>query len=58
MAESGRRTIPSHAVVEQLWQDFSDLGPLKDHVIADDHKGAVAIAREIRRRLREGLLDA
>ena len=45
------------AVIEQLWRDFTDLGPLARHVIDSHHENAVGIAKQVTERLESGLLD-
>jgi predicted kinase len=52
--EASRIADPS--IVEQLWQDFADLGPLERHAIDSDGKGAELVADEVERRLGEGTL--
>jgi adenylate kinase family enzyme len=44
------------AVVEQIWRDFADLGPLDRHAIDTDGKGADEVADALAQRLRDGLL--
>ena len=49
--------VPDAAVVERLWQDFSDLGPLERHAIDVDAESAREIASVIARRYRDGQLS-
>lgn len=49
--------IADGSVVEHLWGDFSDLGPLERHAIASDGKSAEQVAAEVAQCLRDGLLD-
>jgi tRNA uridine 5-carbamoylmethylation protein Kti12 len=44
-------------VVEQLWREFSVMGPLERHAIDNAVDSAAATARELQQRLRDGLLD-
>jgi predicted kinase len=44
------------AVVERLWHDFADLGPLETHVIDSGVKAANAIADALAERLQDDLL--
>jgi predicted kinase len=46
------------AVVERLWQDFAELGPLEPHVIESGTQSADAVAVALAKRLRSGLLLA
>lgn len=48
----------SDAVVERLWQDFADLGPLETHVIDSGTRTAAATAVVLAERLQAGLLLA
>jgi tRNA uridine 5-carbamoylmethylation protein Kti12 len=43
-------------VVEHLWHDFTDLGPLETHVIDSGTRTAAAIAVVLAERLQSGLL--
>ncbi len=43
-------------VVERLWQDFADLGPLESHVIDSGAQTADAIAVSLAEQLKSGLL--
>jgi predicted kinase len=52
--ESGQ--LDDAGVVEQLWREFSDLGPLEPHGI-DSHGSVPATVREVLQRLRDGRLD-
>ena len=49
---------PDRAVVEQLWRDFADLGPLERHAIDTGATSAEATAEALARRLRDELLVA
>lgn len=49
--------IVDPAVIEQLWQDFADLGPLEGHAIDSDGKSAARVAEEVAQCLRQGLLN-
>lgn len=53
--QSGR--IADASVVEGLWREFADLGPLTDHAIETEDTTIDSIADEVTRRLRAGLLD-
>jgi tRNA uridine 5-carbamoylmethylation protein Kti12 len=44
-------------VIEQLWDDFADLGSLEGHVIASTETSPEATAAELGRRLEDRLLD-
>jgi predicted kinase len=44
------------SVVEQLWREFSKLGPLEGHAIDNDDSSPATTAEEILLRLREGQL--
>ncbi len=46
----------SNAVIERLWQDFADLGPLETHVIDSGTRTADATAVVLAERLQTGLL--
>ena len=52
------RGLESAGVVEQLWRDFADLGPLERHAIDAETQSAVQTAEVVARRLRDGLLTA
>jgi hypothetical protein len=43
-------------VVERLWRDFADLGPLERHAIDSGGASAEQVAEELAQRVREGLL--
>jgi predicted kinase len=45
------------AVVDRLWHDFADLGPLERCAIDSDDKSAERVAEQVAQRLGEGLLD-
>jgi adenylate kinase family enzyme len=49
--------LSNAAVVDRLWHDFADLGPLERHAIDSDDKSAEQVAEQVAQRLREGLLD-
>lgn len=48
--------LSNAAVIERLWHDFADLGPLEAHVIDSGAQAADAIADELAERLRGDLL--
>jgi hypothetical protein len=55
----GRREskpLADSEVVERLWHDFAELGPLEPNAIDIDDKSAEEAADLVARRLREGLL--
>jgi adenylate kinase family enzyme len=52
--ESGR--LADAGVVERLWKDFAELGPLSHHAIDTDAQTAVETSDLLARRLRDGLL--
>ncbi|MFZ2114006.1 MAG: AAA family ATPase [Solirubrobacteraceae bacterium] len=52
--EIGR--IADISVVEHVWRDFADLGPLERHAIDGYGKSAEQVAEEVAQRLQEGLL--
>lgn len=49
--------IVDGSVVERLWRDFADLGPLESHAIDSDGRSAEEVAAEVAQRLRDGSLD-
>lgn len=49
--------IADAAVVERMWRDFADLGPLKHHEIDTEAKTVESIADDVTRRLTGRLLD-
>jgi tRNA uridine 5-carbamoylmethylation protein Kti12 len=49
--------IADASVVERLWREFADLGPLKHHAIDANAKPTELIADDLTRRLRDRLLD-
>ncbi len=49
--------IADASVVERLWCQFADLGPLKHQAIDTEAKTAELIADDVTRRLRDGLLN-
>ena len=51
------RPLAGATILEQLWRDFADLGPLQPHAIDSDGKSAEQVAEEVAQCLREGLLD-
>jgi tRNA uridine 5-carbamoylmethylation protein Kti12 len=56
-----RRTsnkLSDAVVVERMWQDFADLGPLETHVIDSGTRTAEASAAVLAERLQSGLLLA
>jgi adenylate kinase family enzyme len=54
--ESGQP--PDAAVVEQLWEQFSDLGGLERHVIETETESGAEVAATLAQRLRDGQLTA
>jgi predicted kinase len=52
LAETGFRPLAEPAVIEQMWQEFADLGPLERHLIDNDALGPEATADEVMTRLR------
>jgi predicted kinase len=44
-------------IIERLWHDFDDLGPLEAHVIDSGMQGAARTADVLAERLRGGLLS-
>ena len=50
--------LAERPVVEQLWRDFADLGPLERHAIDTGATSAEATAEALARRLRDELLVA
>jgi tRNA uridine 5-carbamoylmethylation protein Kti12 len=57
---AGRRQaeLADPVVIEQLWNEFSELGPLERHVIDTDDLTARETADTVARRLEAGLLSA
>jgi tRNA uridine 5-carbamoylmethylation protein Kti12 len=45
-------------VVERLWHDFADLGPLSPHAVDVDREDPAAVADRLDARLRDGSLTA
>lgn len=52
--ESGLRASPA---IEQLWNDFADLGDLERHVMENDRKAASEVADQATQVLQDGDLD-
>jgi hypothetical protein len=55
---AGRASSPlsDAAVIERLWHDFADLGPLESHIIETGARPARATADALAERLKSGLL--
>jgi predicted kinase len=56
MGEPGR--LADATVVEQLWEEFVDLGSLERHVIDTETESAAEVAATLAQRLRDGQLTA
>jgi hypothetical protein len=52
----GDAELAERAVIEQLWADFADLGPLERHAIECEGLSAEQVAAELARRMRAGEL--
>ena len=50
------RPLGDAGVVERLWQDFADLGPLERHAIDIDAESAEAVADLVAQRIHDGSL--
>jgi predicted kinase len=48
--------LADRTVIEQLWADFADLGPLERHAIETEDMSAEQVAAELAGRLRRGEL--
>lgn len=60
ISRAGRRDasrLADAAVIEQLWQDFTDLGPLHRHGVDTHNANPEDIAEEVAERLGEGPLS-
>jgi hypothetical protein len=49
--------IADASVVERVWREFADLGPLKHHAINTESKTIEQIADDLTQRIRGRLLD-
>lgn len=56
LSERGAEPLPDVAVLQRLWREFSDLGPLEDHAIDNDAVAPASTVAELLRRLRQGAL--
>lgn len=59
LSRTAQRTpdqLSEPGVVERLWHDFAELGPLERHGVDVGAKSAEAVADEVRRGLRGDLL--
>lgn len=54
----GERPLREHSVVEDLWREFADLGPLERHAVDVAGKGPEEAAALLGARLRDGALRA
>jgi tRNA uridine 5-carbamoylmethylation protein Kti12 len=57
VAERGTDQPAGVGVVEQLWHEFADMGPLEGHTTGNHVSSAEATVRELEQRLRDGRLD-
>jgi len=57
LANRSRGEIAEVGVLEQLWREFADLGPLEHHAIDPDDGGCTAVAEQVKLRFNEGLLN-
>jgi len=48
------RPMTDKLVVEEIWQEFAELGPLESHVIEDEGMETAAVARLVLERMRAG----
>ena len=57
LSERDDTELPDVAVLERLWSEFSDLGPLEGHAIDNGRSAPEETVREVMVRLRDGTLE-